>query len=121
MNKYETAKQMQGARHAWNGRLGFVPTMGALHAGHAALIERAKRECDRTVVSIFVNPTQFNDPQDLEKYPQPLARDLALLEQLVQDAEVRLKKLLELSDQINKLLEERERQPLEKTGSAYET
>ncbi|KAF0093789.1 MAG: panC [Puniceicoccaceae bacterium 5H] len=56
--------------------VGFVPTMGALHRGHRALIERARRECDLVVVSIFVNPTQFNDPKDLHSYPQPLEKDL---------------------------------------------
>src|SRR5687767_6651403 len=52
--------------------------MGALHAGHASLIERAAAECDDVVVSIFVNPTQFNDPRDLERYPRPFERDLAV-------------------------------------------
>lgn len=59
--------------------LGFIPTMGALHAGHLSLVERSRRENDRTLVSIFVNPTQFNDPRDLEKYPRTLERDLELL------------------------------------------
>ena len=56
--------------------LGFVPTMGAIHDGHLSLVERSRAENDRTLVSIFVNPTQFNDPSDLQSYPQPLARDL---------------------------------------------
>ncbi len=60
--------------------LGFVPTMGALHAGHLSLIERARRENDRVAVSIFVNPTQYDDSADLERYPRPFAADLAACE-----------------------------------------
>lgn len=59
--------------------LGFVPTMGALHEGHLSLVRRSRRENDRTLVSIFVNPTQFNDPADLARYPRPLTDDLNLL------------------------------------------
>lgn len=59
--------------------LGFVPTMGALHAGHAELVRRSRRENDLTAVSVFVNPTQFNDPDDLKRYPRPLEADLELL------------------------------------------
>lgn len=69
------------AMRAWRasqtaGRIGFVPTMGALHAGHIALIEEAVKSSDAVVVSLFVNPTQFNDLNDCAKYPQPIDADL---------------------------------------------
>jgi pantoate--beta-alanine ligase len=60
--------------------LGFVPTMGALHEGHLSLVERSRAENDRTLVSVFVNPTQFDDPADLDAYPRTNQRDLALLD-----------------------------------------
>lgn len=71
-------EELRSALAALPRPLGLVPTMGWLHAGHTSLIERARDECRAVAVSIFVNPRQFDDPADLERYPRGEARDLAL-------------------------------------------
>ena len=68
------------ARAALRGRVGFAPTMGALHEGHASLLRRSRAECDSTILSVFVNPTQFNDPQDMQTYPRTFESDMAIAE-----------------------------------------
>lgn len=75
----KTVASVQELRALRLSGVGFVPTMGALHEGHLELVRIAKQTCSSVVVSIFVNPTQFNDPQDLQRYPRPLDKDLQLL------------------------------------------
>ena len=85
---YRTRKDLTSHLAALRDRgkiIGFVATMGALHEGHVSLIERAKIENDALVVSIFVNPTQFNDPADLENYPRKLDEDLQMLQSMEVD------------------------------------
>lgn len=78
----DTLRERLSALRAEGLTIGFVPTMGALHAGHASLVERSVGENGATVVSVFVNPTQFNDPKDLASYPRTPDEDFALLERL---------------------------------------
>lgn len=86
MRVSHTVAEWLERRRCMNGRtIGLVPTMGALHIGHASLVERCRRENEVVAVSIFVNPAQFNDPKDLQRYPRTLESDLALLERLGTD------------------------------------
>lgn len=78
--KTNQLRQQLSAAKAANKKIGFVPTMGALHRGHLSLIETCKSICDVTVCSIFVNPAQFNDKSDYEKYPITIENDILLLE-----------------------------------------
>jgi len=80
---FKTAEALQhylNKQRCQNATIGFVPTMGALHQGHISLIKACKEKCDITVCSIFVNPTQFNDKNDFEKYPVTIENDVFLLE-----------------------------------------
>ena len=73
-------RQLLQLAHRQKKTIGLVPTMGALHAGHLSLVQACKTQCALTVVSIFVNPTQFNNPEDLQNYPRTLKDDSALLQ-----------------------------------------
>lgn len=81
-----TSELLKWRKEGVSGLLGFVPTMGALHEGHASLLRRARKESDVVVLSILVNPTQFGDVSDLENYPQTLEKDLKVAEKECVDA-----------------------------------
>jgi pantoate--beta-alanine ligase len=81
INRIEQLRKCLAEQRKEGRTIGLVPTMGALHEGHASLVRRSVKENDVTVVSIFLNPTQFNDPKDLERYPRTLEADCRLLEE----------------------------------------
>ncbi len=89
MKVVTTIAEMKDLVSSWKGEgkiVGFVPTMGYLHEGHLSLVRASVEQCDRTVVSIFVNPTQFGPGEDFERYPRDTERDLSLLRPMGVDA-----------------------------------
>lgn len=86
LEKLAAMRTLAGGWREAGRRVGFVPTMGALHAGHLSLIEAARAACDRVVVSVFVNPKQFGPNEDFDRYPRTLDADLSLAEGAGADA-----------------------------------
>ena len=86
MRTISSISEFKEFRNTLTGAIGFVPTMGALHDGHLSLVNKSNQTCDNTIVSIFVNSTQFAQNEDLNIYPKPLEKDLALLNNFKIDA-----------------------------------
>lgn len=86
MKIFTTKQQVREWRKEVNGTLGFVPTMGYLHEGHAELLRQSVASCDATILSIFVNPTQFGPTEDLDRYPRDFERDTQLAKEIGVDA-----------------------------------
>ncbi len=81
MQTISSVAELQSELLKVKGKIGFVPTMGALHTGHISLVKQAHKKCNFVVVSVFVNPTQFNDKSDLDKYPRKLDKDARMLKE----------------------------------------
>ena len=89
MKTISSAKELQSKLHKMQmAPVGFVPTMGALHEGHVSLVRSAIKQCPVTVVSIYVNPTQFNDKNDLKNYPRNLDNDLLILNKILRENDI---------------------------------
>ena len=86
MRTISSLSEFKKFRDSLSGNIGFIPTMGALHDGHLSLVNQSNQNCNHTIVSIFVNPAQFAQGEDLNIYPRSLEKDLALLETFNVDA-----------------------------------
>lgn len=88
MRIIKTVDQLREYLDSLEGSLGFVPTMGALHNGHLSLVKESASKCTLTIVSIFINPTQFNDPNDLKNYPRDIEKDKDLLGRVLKEDDI---------------------------------
>ncbi len=123
MKQIQKAAELQAAVKEAKGKgleIGLVPTMGALHEGHLSLIERAVKENDFVVVSLFVNPIQFNNKEDLEKYPRTIDNDLRLIADLLAKGGFRASELLAFTPTVDEMYPDGEPKEVYHFGSVEE-